>query len=263
MRAPESQATCANHRQQAQVDRIAEPWRAFVAAWPTPAALAKASTRDLLRAWAGLGYNRRALALRDAAVAIVQRHAGDVPADVAALVDLPGIGPYTARAVAATAFGLPVAPLDVNARRVVSRVLGDALPPRELQDAADRAAASVDSAAWTHAVMDLAVLRCTRRAPRCGECPIGRWCASRGTAGDPPRRAVRRDPAATSQPPFEVTRRWLRGRIVARLRDAEPGTWVAFDGAIGRHPEAAVRDAVEALASEGLVEVRGSGARLR
>ena len=110
--------------QQTGIERVGPAWRRFVDRWPTPADLAEAGTHELLAAWAGLGYNRRALALRECARTIVADHGGRVPATVAELDALPGIGPYTARAVAASAFGVPVAPLDVNVRRVVSRLLG-------------------------------------------------------------------------------------------------------------------------------------------
>ena len=112
-------------------------WRRFVDRWPSPGDLAGAGTQELLAAWSGLGYNRRALALRDAARTIVAEHGGRVPSTIDALEALPGIGPYTARAVAAAAFGVPVAPLDVNVRRVVSRVLGVPASSPGLQAAAD------------------------------------------------------------------------------------------------------------------------------
>ena len=114
--------------QQTQIERIGPAWERFIGRWPEPRGLAAAETRDLLRAWAGLGYNRRALALREAARTIVREHGGRVPGTVAELERLPGVGPYTARAVAASAFGVPVAPLDVNVRRVVGRVVGEARP---------------------------------------------------------------------------------------------------------------------------------------
>jgi len=123
--------------QQTQIERIGPAWERFVGRWSEPSGLAAADTRDLLRAWAGLGYNRRALALREAARTIVREHGGRVPGTVLELERLPGVGPYTARAVAASAFGVPVAPLDVNVRRVVGRVVGGAVPPARLQDAAD------------------------------------------------------------------------------------------------------------------------------
>lgn len=247
--------------QQTQITRVGPYWRRFLERWPDPAAFATAPTRDVLEAWAGLGYNRRALALRDAARRIVAVHGGMVPADIETLETLPGVGSYTARAVAATAFAIPVAPLDVNVRRVVSRLVAERpTREREVQAAADRliAACSSGPARWVHAVMDLAATVCTRRDPRCAECPIAGWCMSRGTTGD----AIS-DRRGGPAPVFAQTNRWLRGRIVARSREAASGTWVAFDGPIGDHDLDAVRRAVRDLAAEGFLEVDGELARLR
>ncbi|MHB8399651.1 MAG: HhH-GPD family protein, partial [Candidatus Limnocylindrales bacterium] len=224
-----------------------------------PASFATAPTRDLLEAWAGLGYNRRALALRDAARRIVTEHGGTVPADVAALEALPGVGPYTARAVAASAFAIPVAPVDVNVRRVISRLSGER-SPRAIQAEGDRLIAACRSgpAFWAHAVMDLAATVCTRRDPRCGDCPIAASCRSRGTSGE-----ATLDQGGASSPAFERTNRWLRGRIVARAREAEAGSWIAFDGPIGDHDANAVGRALGDLAAEGFLETDGRRARLR
>jgi A/G-specific adenine glycosylase len=240
--------------QQTQIDRVGPFWRVFVARWPTPSALAEAPTHDLLATWAGLGYNRRALALREAARTIARDHGGEVPSDPDALVGLPGVGPYTARAVAATAFGRPVAPVDVNVGRVVRRLAGIAEGRRAIQAAADALISRDDPRRWVSSVMDLAVTTCTRRMPRCDECPVASLCASRGTAGDVP---VRRDEAR-----FEATNRWLRGRILATLRDAGAGAWTSFDGAIGDHAADRVAAALAELAAEGFVERDGERARI-
>ncbi len=261
--------------QQTQIARIAEPWRAFVTRWPDPASLAEAPTDELLRAWAGLGYNRRALALRDAARRLVSEHDGRVPAEVEALERLPGVGPYTARAVAASSFGVPAAPLDVNVRRVVARVLGLPGSARDLQRAADELVTRDDPRRWVHALMDLAVTVCLRRSPACGACPIASFCAAAGTEGDldgsAPARAARRgqDTAgdrrdrASAGIRFEHTRRWLRGRIVARLREVGAGTWLEFDEPIGVHAVAEVRAALLSLEADGFIEAEASRARLR
>lgn len=241
---------------QTQIRRVGPAWAAFVRRWATPAALAEAPTDELLRAWAGLGYNRRAIALREAARHIVTEHRGEVPRDVEALERLPGVGPYTARAVAASAFGTPVAPLDVNVTRVVARVLGQARPGGSLQVAADRLVLREDPRRWLHAVMDLAASVCTRREPRCSACPIAAFCASAGTAGETPGRGTR-------EAPFTHTRRWLRGRIVARLREASAGAWLDFDEPIGTHAVAEVTAALDGLAADGFVETEGTRARLR
>jgi A/G-specific adenine glycosylase len=251
--------------QQTQIGRVGPYWRRFLDRWPTPAALAIAPTRDLLDAWAGLGYNRRPLALRDAARRIVAEYGGEVPADVEALEALPGIGRYTARAVAANAFGLPVAPLDVNVRRVVSRVSG--VEGRVVQAEADRLIAASEPGPWVHATMDLAATVCTRRLPRCGACPVAAMCHSRGTDGEPARDRSRTiasavgDAAAPAARPFPATTRWLRGRILARLREAPDGAWTTFDEPIGSHDEAAVRQALDDLADESFIELDGLRAR--
>jgi A/G-specific adenine glycosylase len=179
-----------------------------------------------------------------------------VPSSVEVLSSLPGIGPYTARAVAASAFGRPVAPLDVNVRRVVARVAG--MPPtdRDLQATADALVARRDPRRWVDAVMDLAATVCLRRAPACAICPLQAMCRSAYTPGEPARRS-----AAPIR--FEATNRWLRGRLLGMVRDAPAGTWTPLPGALGEHDAASVRAAVDALAREGFLDVEGDKARLR
>jgi A/G-specific adenine glycosylase len=240
---------------QTQIGRVGLAWRRFVDTAPSPAALADASTRDLLAAWAGLGYNRRALALREAARRIVSDNAGEVPDSVADLEALPGIGPYTARAIAATAFGKPVAPLDVNVRRVMSRVTGIDPGSRDLQAAADHLVDRRDPRRWVNAVMDLASSVCTTTAPRCLACPVFGPCASRGNV---PVEGGRRPPR-----PFPQTTRWLRGRLVASLTDAPAETWVPLPEGLGTHDRAAVVAAAEGLERDGFLELIDGRARLR
>jgi len=247
--------------QQTQAARAAAAWIRFIEAFPTPAALAAASPATVIRAWRGLGYNRRAIALRASAIAIVEDHAGRVPATFDALVRLPGIGPYTARAVLAIAFGQPVAALDTNIRRVVGRAfLGAeaALPPRALQAAADRFVAAGRAAQWTHAVMDVGAAVCRKNDPRCDACPLASHCRFLA-AGRPASPASR----PTSPRPFRSTMRWLRGRILDRLRDAPEAAWVDLRGPIGEHDEERTRTEVERLAREGLLELDETGARAR
>ena len=241
--------------QQTRIDRVDAYWRRFLGLYPTPAALAAAPLRDVIRAWSGLGYNRRAVALQEAARAIVERHAGSVPGTVAELDALPGIGPYTARAIAATAFGVPVAAVDVNVRRVVERLAGTTLRPAEAQRRADALVDPARPDLWTHAAMDLAATICRRRAPACDACPVAAHCASRGTAGEESR------PRGAGQA-FPETRRWLRGRLLAEVAAADG--WHEVDGPRGHHDERAVREALDGLARDGLVEVDGGGrARIR
>jgi hydroxyethylthiazole kinase-like uncharacterized protein yjeF len=204
----------------------------------------------VIRAWRGLGYNRRAIALRAAAIEIVRAHDGVVPDDLAQLQALPGIGPYTARAVLAIAFGRPVAALDTNIRRVVGRVAGaDARPrtiagERELQRLADGLVPGRAAARWTHALMDIGAAFCRPRAPRCDDCPLVSLCVF-AKAGEQADVLPRRAPSGSSQP-FRGTSRWLRGRILDRLRDASDGSWVELRDEIGGHSGAAVEPAAPA-----------------
>jgi A/G-specific adenine glycosylase len=239
--------------QQTQISRVEAAWPIFLQRFPTPAHLAEAPTSEVLRAWSGLGHNRRALNLQRAARDIVTRHGGRVPDDLAALEALPGVGVYTSRAVAATAFGRPAGAVDTNVRRVLTRLVGRDLGPVELQARADELVAHHDPSSWTQALMDLGALVCRPRRPDCASCPIERWCASAGMAEGP--RVAR--PRGL---PFERTSRWLRGRIVARLRDLEEGAWTRMPEAIGSHGPDGIALALEALRRDGLLEQRADGA---
>ncbi len=206
--------------QQTQIERAAAAWADWVARWPDPAALAAASQADVLRAWDRLGYPRRAIALHRAAAAIVERHGGEVPADLDALLALPGIGPYTAGAVAAFAHGRRTPVVDTNVRRVLARtVLGVAgLEPNARRDHELMSAVLPRDAAaartFNAAAMELGALVCTARAPRCEACPVAAACAWR-QAGYPAQEAVGR-----RQPRFDGSDRQVRGRIMAALRGA-------------------------------------------
>jgi A/G-specific adenine glycosylase len=242
--------------QQTQISRVAPAWTAFMAAFPTLADLAAASPADVLRAWRGMGYNRRALNLWRAARVVVEEDGGRLPSDVAALERLPGVGPYTARAVAAIAFGAPVGAVDTNVRRVLGRAIGcaiDAFPPRELQRIADAAVPADRPADWTHAVMDVGATFCRTTQPLCGECPARASCRYAAAAVSPV--AGRVGHASRPAPRFSATSRWLRGRILDRLREVEDAGWVVVEAPIGGHDRAAVVAALERLASEGLVEL--------
>jgi A/G-specific adenine glycosylase len=228
--------------QQTQAARVIPYYEAFMARFPDPATLAVAPPRDVLAAWSGLGYNRRALALQSAARIVDQR---GWPED---LTELPGVGPYTAAAVGSFAWDRPGPALDTNARRVIQRHDGRARRPREL---AARAAALIPKdrpAAFNQAMMELGATVCRARAPRCSECPLRASCAThaRGAIPEPPRRrgAAR----------FEDTDRWARGRVVAALVAGEPPpseiagprrkrvlASLERDGLIVRDPEGTIR----------------------
>ncbi len=243
--------------QQTQIERVDAAWVAFMQRYPTPAALAAASTADVLRAWSGLGYNRRAVHLQRAAALIEAEHAGRVRAEVAALEALPGIGPYTARAVVAIAFGNPVAAVDTNVRRVITRMVGAPLSGREIQALADVLVPADDPATWTHASMELGATVCTARRPRCDACPVSPWCASAGQVMPLERREQRL--GDTQALPFERTTRWLRGHIVERLRQLDDDAWDRLPNAIGVHGETAIVAAVAGLERDGLLQRHPDG----
>ena len=172
--------------QQTQAARIAPRFGRFMDRFPTAKALAVAPSAEVLAEWSGLGYNRRALALQGAAT-IVSRDGW--PRDVAGLAALPGVGPYTARAVASLAFDAPVGVVDTNVRRWLLRRFGGPDEPGRLQAVADALAApglGADVAAWTHATMEFGAAVCRSRDPRCEACPIARGCPSRGAGGRVP-----------------------------------------------------------------------------
>ena len=254
--------------QQTQAARAGEAWTRFMARFPTVQVLADAPPADALRAWQGLGYNRRAINLQRAARIIVEEHGGHVPSDLASLEALPGVGPYTARAVAALAFGLPVGAVDTNVRRVLGRVVaGDTgiMDVATMQRVADEAVPVDQPGFWTHALMDIGATLCHPRRPECEPCPARPWCRFAATdrpeapapapaAPAPPRPAARPAPRETAAP-FVTTSRWLRGRIVERLRAVPNGEWVEMAGPIGDHDQAAVDVALQALTRDGLVEL--------
>ena len=245
--------------QQTQISRVAPAWTAFMATFPSIEVLAAASPADVLRAWRGMGYNRRALNLWRAAKVVVAEHGGLLPTDVAALERLPGIGPYTARAVAAIAFGAPVGAVDTNVRRVLGRAIGgsiDAFPAADLQRVADAAVPADRPADWTHALMDVGATFCRTARPLCPECPARAWCRFAAEAPVPVDAMVARVPRhSRPAPPFIDTSRWLRGRILDRLREADGAGWIAIGAPIGNHDRTTIARTLDLLAADGLVEL--------
>ena len=246
--------------QQTQAGRAAEAWERFMARWPTPADLAAASPADVVRAWRGLGYNRRAIALHRCATTVAAEHGGHLPSDVEALQRLPGVGPYTARAVAALAFGRRVGAVDTNVRRVLGRAFFGTRTPdaTALQAVADELVPARNPGGWTHALMDVGATVCRIRDPRCDACPLRTWCVTAAAAGVE-RSAATHGAADSSRRaragvPFRRSSRWLRGRILDTLRDGAPGEWVVVPRMFGDHPAAAVETALAAMARDGLLD---------
>ena len=240
--------------QQTQVSRVVPRLAEWLERWPSPSALAAETPGEAVRAWDRLGYPRRALRLHAAATAIAEHHGDVVPDDVDALLALPGIGEYTARAVAAFAYGVRVPVVDTNVRRVLARAVGgqgEAGPPSTRRDlAAMEAVLPMDAAAariTNAAVMELGAVICTARAPRCDACPIAAQCAWR-QAGYPPYLG----PRGASQPRFEGSDRQARGLVMAELRASEVGVTDAEVASV--LPEGEVRRRILAgLLADGLV----------
>ena len=252
--------------QQTQVARVAPRYDAFLTQFPTPAACAASPLADVVRAWAGLGYNRRAVNLHRMAAAVVERHGGALPSDLAALVALPGIGPYTARAVLAFAFEADAGVVDVNAARVLARVAGRSLNAREVQERADNLVPAGGGWAWNQAVLDLGATVCTKRAPRCAACPVAAWCGWRRSAFSSPTGAG--DPAEGSagtggrQRTFAGSDRQGRGRLVDALRRS-PVPWDDVAAAAGWPDDGArARRVAASLVADGLAADDDSFLRL-
>jgi A/G-specific adenine glycosylase len=244
--------------QQTPVARVDPVWREWMARWPTPGALAAVAPADVIRAWGKLGYPRRALRLREAAVAIVERHGGVVPSSVPELEALPGIGTYTARAVACFGYGSPQPVVDTNVRRVVARLLhgraeaGNARAA-DLADIAALTPVERDRATrFSVAAMELGALVCVAGTPRCGVCPVRDRCAWR-LAGSPAH-----DGPAKRVQKFAGTDRQVRGRLLDVLRAAhEPvdaaALEPAWDDAVQRGR------CLDSLLTDGLVEQTPDG----
>ncbi len=266
--------------QQTQVDRVVPLFEAFVARWPTFAALAAASQADVVRAWRGLGYNSRAVRLHALARAVHAEFAGALPRDETALRALPGIGPYTARAIAAFAFDADVVAIDTNVRRIVHRTqLGVESPPLASPSELDAIASALvphgDGFAFNSALMDLGSTLCTARAPKCLLCPLSSDCAAAPIdASTLARRAAAAAPARTPQEKlkFEETDRFVRGRVIDRLRAlgaAESISLLDLHAALAPALSASHRDGatfaaiVARLGRDGIVEIDEAGVALK
>lgn len=242
--------------QQTQVTRVVPRYEAFITAFPDPAACATAAVADVVRMWEGLGYNRRAVHLHGAARTIVREHGGQVPDDLASLLELPGVGPYTARAVLAFAFERDRGVLDTNAARVLARaVTGRSMTRSEAQRTADDLVPEGAGWEWNQAVLDLGATICTKRSPGCGRCPVQdrcRWAISGRPDPDP---ADGTAGASSTQSRFEGSDRQGRGRLVDALRGG-PLPLERIPDAAGwpDEPERAHRVA-NGLVGDGLAEV--------
>ncbi|PDW02846.1 A/G-specific adenine glycosylase [Candidatus Viridilinea mediisalina] len=279
--------------QQTQVERVISKYAAFLAAFPHLEALAAASVGDVIRHWAGLGYNRRAVNLQRSAKALVEQYGGQFPREVALLRQLPGLGPYTAGAVACFAFEQDVVFVDTNMRRVLRRThMGadeatTAPPDRELLRLSAALLPAGQGWAWNQALIELGALRCRAQRPTCPQCPLQSTCRAsamwrnadqallermeQGQARPttPLRRAAEGRASYRSSEPFVGSNRWYRGRIIDLLRD-EPAQQAVALSELGPRLRADFRpsdmpwleELVAGLARDGLVFLEGGTVRL-
>jgi len=239
--------------QQTPVARVLPAYESWLARWPVPSALAASPPAEAVRHWGRLGYPRRALWLHAAARTIAEQHGGEVPSSIGALRALPGVGPYTAAAVASFAFGQRHAVLDTNVRRVLARLMGGTALPSPSPTAAEvRMAESLLPAAprlasrWSVAVMELGAMICTSTSPRCSDCPVTAACAWH-QAGSPKAAERRRGQR------YEGTDRQCRGNLLAVLREAEGPVPAGRLGATWPDAQQRTR-ALASLVADGLAE---------
>jgi A/G-specific adenine glycosylase len=242
--------------QQTPVARVLPEYLKWMARWPTPAALAAEPAGEAIRQWGRLGYPRRALRLHETAVIVTARHGGTVPAGLDALLALPGVGSYTAAAVASFAFGQRHAVLDTNVRRVLARLISGEPAPALAPSVAERRLAESllpaepgVAARWAVAVMELGALVCTAASPRCQACPVARDCSwlAAGRPAEAPEAARRRTQK------YDGTDRQCRGRLLAVLRQADaPVNRADFDAAWPGREQ--LERALDGLVADGLVD---------
>jgi A/G-specific adenine glycosylase len=259
--------------QQTQVRRVQAKLPEFLRRYPTLARLARAGNADVIRAWRGMGYNNRAIRLRDMARTIIAEHGGRIPRDVETLMSLPGVGRYTAHAVLCFAYRRRVPVVDVNIRRVLGRVF---TPQRTLdgtigeRDAWELAAAIMprDCFDWTQALMDLGATICTARKPACARCPVAAQCASAHALSSA--RPAARPPRSDEPRHAGVPQRIWRGKAVEALRSLDGASSITIEelGAIvkpGFHPEERtwLLGIIEKLALDGIVAKRRRGSSVR
>ena len=260
--------------QQTQVERVIPVYHTFLQRFPTFQVLAEAPAAEVIRAWAGMGYNRRALNLQRAARQVVEQHGGALPRDRKALRALPGVGQYTADALACFALGQQVAVVDTNVRRVLGRIFFWPSAPsgQELSAMAQRVLPEGEAWAWNQALMDLGATVCSARRPTCLLCPARPACRTAGALESAAESSVAEGPAPYRAKPerFEGSSRYYRGRVVAHLRGLSEGERRGVDAlGLAVRPGYSAADApwlhtlLEGLARDGLVALHNDGGEVR
>lgn len=258
--------------QQTQAARVAELLPPFLERFPDFSALAQASNASVITAWRGLGYNNRAIRLRDAARNVVEQHQGTLPRDEELLRTLPGIGPYASAAISTFAFNTYTVVIDVNIRRVYSRLhskqpdTSAILSDREIKAIGETLIPKRNAAEWHHAVMDLGATICKARSTACGSCPLNKVCPSQGLtavadAPSPLTRKQQREPMFRGEP-----RRLWRGRIVQALREHQhfrtPALVDLVFGPVTPEERQSIEDMMSALQRDGIITLNSRNIRL-
>jgi A/G-specific adenine glycosylase len=257
--------------QQTQVARVNEKYPLFLKSFPTIYALATAPRATVIRTWQGMGYNNRAVRLHMLASVVVAEHAGKIPRDLEKLLALPGIGRYTANAILSSAFGQKLPIVDINVRRLFSRVFWKmrartALrPEREIWEMASKLLPGRSVYDWNQALMDLGATICTARTPQCSLCPLARLCKSRTLLQKPARQKSDSQPRKPEPSYRGIPNRIHRGRIIEVLRRLPEGKWIGIQTLTRRVFERTASDDVrwvekfaDALERDGLVKCIGN-----
>ena len=240
--------------QQTQAPRVVPKYESFLSRFPTVAACAMASVGEVVDEWAGLGYNRRAVFLHRMAVTVVERHEGKIPDDIDALLALPGVGAYTARAVLAFAFERDIAVVDTNIGRVLARLSGHRLRVSDAQQLADRLVPRGGGWEWNQSMLDLGALVCVAQSARCVHCPVRSDCRWRGQGDDPARASAG---VSRGQSRFAGSDRQGRGRLVDALRRGPVDCDALALAAGWPDDDLRARRVAETLVTDGLASWRG------
>ena len=246
--------------QQTQVERVVPKYDYFVASWPDIGDFAQAPLEKILNAWSGLGFPRRAVNLHRTARLVVTEYGSVIPKDLKTLLTLPGVGPYTARAVLCFAYEIDIGVVDTNVGRILARWFGSRFTNKTAQSTADSLVPLGQTWEWNQGLFDLGALICKKHDPKCSQCPVFEWCSWQGVGLDP---SIGSAGVSSSQKPFSGSDRQARGKLLRALSDG-PVSCAKAKCVMGIAPETIRADKlVAALIADGLIYVALNGQELR